>query len=143
VSTLKEKGWKSAARWALPAASVIAVVVVVRSSLSAEHYFFNSEQDRLAFVPDPWHVAVAFLLSASEGLVLWLVLRLVKLSWFRFVLGLLVFVPWLLVVGEPIGPHVAGFVVMNALWVASIVTFLTAALAVSLVGKIRAQSSPG
>lgn len=140
MSKLTETSWRSAARWALPAASIIAVVVVVRNSVSAEHYFFHSEQDRLAFVPNPWHVAVAFLLSASEGLVLWLVLRWLKLSWFRFVLGLLVFIPWLLVVGEPIGPHVAGFVVMNALWVASIVTFLTAALVVSLVGKIRARS---
>lgn len=124
-------------RWILPAVSLLAVAAVVGSSLSSNHYHFYSERDRMAFEPDPWHVAIAAALSASEGLVLWWVLRLPTVWWGRFLIGLVVFVPWFFVVTQPIGPHVPGWVMMNALWVALIVIVLVVGLIASLIWRKR------
>ena len=61
--------------------------------------------------------------ALNELRVLWLILNLRNgtVSWRRFVFGLALFVPWLLLVVQPIGPHVAGFLIINALYVALIV----------------------
>ena len=122
----------------------VAVAAVVGSSLNPEHYHFHSAEARRAFMPDPRDVATAFLLSAGESAALWLILcvgpgrRLGR----RFRLALVVFVPWLVVVWEQVGTHVPGFLMINALWVASIVIFFTGGLLVVSTIRIRQRTRP-
>ena len=120
---------------------MLAVAVVVSSSLNSEHYFFRSDEARRAFVPDPWDVATAFALSTGEGLVLCLIVctGLRTRLWRRLLFALVVFVPWLFVVWGQIGTHVPGFVMVNALWVALIVMFLTGAILILLASQIAGR----
>jgi hypothetical protein len=122
--------WRWIGPWALLVLSVLAVTAVVGSSLNPEHYYFRSAEARRAFAPDPWDVGTAFLLSAGEGAVLCLIVCIGpgQRLWRRLLLALVVFVPWLFVVGAQVGPHVSGFLMFNALWVAVIVMFLTGGL---------------
>lgn len=137
------KRWRRIGFWALLIASVLAVAAVVGSSMHSEHYF-RSEEARRAFVPDPKDVATAFLVSAGEGVVLCLILcaGTGKRLWPRFLIALVVFVPWLFAAWQPVGPHVPGYVMINALWVALIVMFLTAGLVTLLAIHIWRRIGP-
>ena len=115
---------------AILVSSALAVAAVVASSLNPEHYFFGSSDARRGFVPEPRDVASAFFLSAGEAAVLYVIVCVGQgaRSWRRLLIGLVVFVPWVFVAREQIGTHVPGFLMINALWVALIVIFLTGAL---------------
>jgi hypothetical protein len=143
-STVRSNRWRRIGPWAILVSSVLAVTAVVGSSLNPEHYYFRSAEARRAFVPDPWDVATAFLLSAGEGAVLCLIICIGpgRRLWRRLLLALVVFVPWLFVLWEQVGTHVPVFLMINALWVALIVTFLTGALLVLSAIHIRRRIRP-
>jgi hypothetical protein len=136
--------WRRIGHWALLVLSVLAVAAVVGSSLNPEHYYFRSAEARRAFAPDPWDVATAFLLSAGEGAVLYLIVCIGpgRRLWRRVLLALIVFVPWLFVVAEQAGTHVPVFLTINALWVALIVMFLTGGLLILSAIHIRRRMKP-
>ena len=143
-STATSNRWRRIARWAIVVPSVLAVAAIVGSSLNSEHYYFRSAEARRAFVPDPRDVATAFLLSAGEGVVLFMFVCIGQgtKSWRRLLLALVVFVPWLFAMWQAIGTHVPVFLMINALWVVVIVIFLTGALLVLSAIHIRRRISP-
>ena len=143
-STATNNRWRRIGPWAIVVSSVLAVAAVVGSSLNPEHYYFRSAEARGAFVPDPRDVATAFLLSAGEGVVLCVFVCIGQgtRSWHRLLLALVVFIPWLFVMWEQIGTHVPVFLMINALWVALIVIFLTGGLLVLSAIHIRRRISP-
>jgi hypothetical protein len=143
-NAVKSVATRGIGTWALLVVSVLAVATVVGSSLNPEHYYFRSADARLAFVLDPRDVATAFLLSAGEGAVLCLIVCIgpERRLWRRLLLGLVVFVPWLFLVAEQAGTHVPVFLMINALWVALIVMFLTGGLLILSAIHIRRRMKP-